>query len=609
MRAIGDLQAVEHHHRQAHVLKPAAHQFPKRSSCPFDEHLRDRALPGRGGRLLDLLADGLPDPRETARGNTGEHPVHHRPCQRIAISEVLIRRDRQLPLVIGRAHPGPTHLHAPAAQRHRPVLVTVPLGSSIRGAYVTAFGSKGSGNGQFDETYGIAADPASGNLYVADADNNRVQEFTAKGTFVTKYGSEGSGNGQFKYPLGVSVNSEGSIYVGDFGNSRIEEFEPVPSTPAYTSTIGSVGSGNGQFKEPKGVDMAKNGNLFVLDSSNSRVQELSPSGTYLNKFGSSGTGSGQMKGPAGMTVDTKGDVWVADTGNDRVDEFNEKREFVQAFGWGVSNGEEKLEVCTSTCEAGLAGAGTGELKEPKGVAVAPNGDVYVSDTGNNRVEEFSEKGEFIAAFGFGVTNEKAEFEICTKECKAGTAGSGNGQFSGPLGIAIAPDGDLWVADKGNNRVEEFNEKDEYVSKFGSKGSEDGQFKEPKGIAIDAAGNVWVADTMNGRVQEFTPSGTFLTVFGDRGTGNAQFEETWGIALVAGGAVYVADVKNNRVQEWARAPRPGNEGAHDVKTIYYTAGTEAEVSSCRNHPGMGGPSLSDRTGRAARDRGIAGTAGR
>ncbi len=451
------------------------------------------------------------------------------------------------------------------------------------GAYIRTFGGKGSGNGQFDATYGVAADPVSGNLYVADAGNNRVQEFTTTGTFVTKFGSEGSGNGQFDGPLGVAVNSEGGIYVGDFGHSRVEEFEPVPSAPAYTAKIGSVGSGNGQFKEPKGVDIAKNGNLFVLDSSNSRVQELSPSGTYLNKFGSSGTGSGQMKGPYGMAVDAKGDVWVADTGNDRVDEFNEKREFVQAFGWGVSNGEEKLEVCTSTCQAGIAGSGTGQFKEMKGIAVAPNGNVYVGDTPNNRVEEFTEKGEFIAAFGFGVTNEKAEFEICTKECKAGTAGSGNGQFNGPIGIVVAPDGDVWVTDRSNNRVEEFNEKDGYVSKFGTVGSGSGQLKEPKGIAIDAAGNLWVADTLNNRVQEFTPSGTFLTMLADKGTGNAQLEEPWGITLAAGGAVYVADLKNNRVQEWARAPRPGNEGAHDTKTAYYSAGTESEVSSCRNRP--------------------------
>jgi tripartite motif-containing protein 71 len=455
------------------------------------------------------------------------------------------------------------------------------------GTYLAEFGTKGSGNGQLDGPYGIASDPVAGDLYVTDSLNNRVQEFTVAGMYVTKFGSEGTGNGQFKDPLGVTINNEGSVYVGDSGNSRVQEWEPVPAAPAYTSKFGSVGSGNGQFKEPKGVDIAKNGNLFVLDSSNSRVQELSPSGTYLTKFGSSGTGSGEMKGPYGMAVDAKGDIWIADTGNDRVDEFNEKREFVQAFGWGVSNGEEKLEVCTSTCEAGLAGAGTGELKEPKGIAVAPDGAVYVSDTLNNRVEEFTEKGEFIAAIGFGVANEKAEFEICTKECKAGTAGSGNGQFNGPIGIAVAPDGNVWVTDRSNNRVEEFDEKDEYVSKFGTVGSGSGQLKEPKGIAIDAAGNLWVADTLNNRVQEFTPSGALLTVLADKGTGNAQLEEPWGVALATGGAVYVADLKNNRVQEWTRAPRPGNEGAHDTRTVYYTAKGEAEVAACQDHPEWSG----------------------
>ncbi len=450
------------------------------------------------------------------------------------------------------------------------------------GAYITVFGSRGSGNGQFNGPQGIATDPVTGDLYVADTENHRVQEFTATGTYITKFGSEGSGNGQFKEAWGVAVNTEGNLYVGDIGNERVQEWQPVPAVPAYTAKFGVKGTENGQLKEPKGIGIAKNGNPIVLDTTNSRLQEFSPTGKYEAKFGSYGPGSGQMKIPYGMTLDGKGNVWVADTGNDRVDEFNEKHEFVQAFGWGVSNGEAKLEVCTSSCQAGIAGAGAGQFDEPKGITVTASGDVYVSDTPNNRVDEFGEKGEFIAVFGFGVSNEKDEFEVCASSCKAGIAGSGNGQFNGPVGIAAAP-GAIWVTDRSNNRVEEFNEKDEYVAKFGSVGSGNGQLKEPRGIAISAAGDLWVADSLNNRIEEFTPSGTFLAVFGDKGIGNAQFEEPWGIAFTASGAAYAADSKNNRIDQWTPPTRPGNEAAHDTKTIYYTAKEEAEIAACRNHP--------------------------
>ena len=456
------------------------------------------------------------------------------------------------------------------------------------GTYLAEFGTKGSGNGQLDGPYGIASDPVAGDLYVTDSLNNRVQEFTITGTFVTKFGTEGTGNGEFKDPLGVTINNEGSVYVGDSGNSRVQEWEQVPiAPPAYTLKFGTKGSENGQLKEPHGVAMAKSGNVYVLDTANSRVEEFSPTGTYLNKFGASGAEKGDMSSPYAIAVDTKGNSWIADTSNNRIDEFNEKREFVEAFGFGVSNGEAKLEVCTSTCKVGLAGAGAGQLKEPKGVAVTASGAVYVSDGANNRLEEFNEKGEFIAAFGFGVSNEKAEYEICTSACKAGIAGSGNGQFSAPRGVTVAANGNVWVADASNNRVEEFNEKDEYVSMFGSKGTGNGQLDEPKAVAVAANGNVLVPDSINNRVQEFTPSGAFLTTFGDKGAGNGQLEEPWGIAVASNGNLYVADMKNNRVLEWTPAPRPGNEGAHDTRTLYYTAKAESEVAACQNHPEWAG----------------------
>ena len=130
--ALGDLDPVEHHHRQADVVQPAAHQLTERGPGPLDEQLRHRALARRARLPLDLLADRLAHAGEPARRDARQHPVHHHDGQRVPVGEVLIGLDRQLALVIRRADPRAADLHPPAAQRHRPALMTVALGRPIR---------------------------------------------------------------------------------------------------------------------------------------------------------------------------------------------------------------------------------------------------------------------------------------------------------------------------------------------------------------------------------------------------------------------------------------------------------------------------------------------
>jgi YD repeat-containing protein len=170
-------------------------------------------------------------------------------------------------------------------------------------------------------------------------------------------------------------------------------------------------------------------------------------------------------------------------------------------------------------------------------------------------------------------------ETCTSTCQAGIAGSGNGQFNAPRGITVAANGDVWVADNSNNRLEEFNEKNEYLSKFGSKGTAAGQFNEPKAIAIDSTGDLWIADSANDRVQKFSPTGSFIYAIGGRGTGDGQFEEPWGIAFATSGATYITDSKNNRINIW----KPQDLGVHESRAIYYTAGPDSVEPTCGEHP--------------------------
>src|SRR4051794_4822666 len=131
----------------------------------------------------------------------------------------------------------------------------------------------------------------------------------------------------------------------------------------------------------------------------------------------------------------------------------------------------------------------------------------------------------------------------------GEEGSGNGQFKQPeLGIATDSEGNIWVSDTGNNRIQKFNSKGEYLTKFGKEGTGNGEFKSPKGLAIDPSGNIWVVDSGNNRVQKFNPKGEYLLKFGEKGSGEGQFNSPAGITF-SGTNAFVVDSGNNRVQKF------------------------------------------------------------
>ncbi len=130
--------------------------------------------------------------------------------------------------------------------------------------------------------------------------------------------------------------------------------------------------------------------------------------------------------------------------------------------------------------------------------------------------------------------------------KFGSAGAGNGQFNAPTGIAIDPEGDIWVSDAENDRVQKFSPEGEYLDAFGSAGPGNGELDRPEGIALDDNGNLWVADTANGRLQAFDPEGEFIRVVGSKGSGEGEFGEPAGIEIGPEGNIWVADPQNQRV---------------------------------------------------------------
>ena len=188
--------------------------------------------------------------------------------------------------------------------------------------------------------------------------------------------------------------------------------------------------------------------------------------TSTCQAGIPGGGAGQLDDPDGVATDSSGDVYVADHSNDRIDEFSAAGAFIKAYGWGVSDGASQFETCTSTCQPGIAGGGAGQLYNPRGVATDSSGDVYVADSSNSRIDEFSAAGAFIKAYGWGVIDGASQFETCTTTCQAGIAGGGAGQLYDPTGVATDSSGDVYVADAGNDRIDEFSAAGAFIKAYG-----------------------------------------------------------------------------------------------------------------------------------------------
>ncbi|NTU70523.1 MAG: leucine-rich repeat protein [Coriobacteriia bacterium] len=435
------------------------------------------------------------------------------------------------------------------------------------GAYQGYWGGYGSQDGEMKNPTGLAIAP-NGDVYVSDAENNRIQYFSATGTYKGQWNSEGTEAGTLSMPYGLAVAPNGDVYVADAGNGRIQYFD---STGTYKGQLGGPGTDDGQFSTPVFVSVAPNSDVYVTDMEGNRVEWFSATGTYLGQWGTGGVNDGQFSQPTGIAIAPNGDAYVADMQNSRIQHFGARGTITPSGATRVAEngdatftvtpdagyhlkdvtvdgepatltdgrysftGVNEPHVISATFEQDFPitaytssnGEYLGTLESTgAGVAVAPNGIVYVADSRANRIRYYSSSGDLLGSWG--------------------GPGFGDGEFDGLADVAVAPNGDVYATDQWNGRVQYFDATGTYKGQWGSRGV-GGQFGSVIGVAIASDGTVYVTDGILHSVQYFTPTGEYKGRWGAEGTDDGQFQTPVGIAVAPSGDVYVGDVRNYRVQ--------------------------------------------------------------
>ncbi|GAB4029185.1 NHL domain-containing protein [Spirosoma gilvum] len=453
---------------------------------------------------------------------------------------------------------------------HRIRKVT-PAGSITTVVGNGAYGFSGDGgqatSASLANAAGVAVD-GSGNLYIADSQNNRVRKVTPAGSITTVAGTGTAGfsgdgdqatSARLANPTGVAVDGAGNLYIADQQNHRIRKVDAlgIITTVAGSATAGYGGDGGlatvASLNSPTGVSVDGSGNLYIADSQNNRIRKVLASGTIATVAGDGTAGFGgdsglaitaSLNNPFGISVDGSGNLFIADASNHRIRMVTAGGIISTVAGDGTAgyNGDS-------------ASATTLSLYSPKGVATDGTGNLYIADSQNNRLRNVSTGGIMTTVAGNGTINYGGDGGPATLA-----------SLSNPFGLAVDASGNLYIADQQNQRIRKISASGIITTVVGNGAygfSGDGglatgaSLANAAGIAIDGSGNLFIADQGNNRIRKITPAGSITTVAGNGtaafgGDGGAAIAAKLnfpaGVAIDSNGNLYIADSQNNRVRK-------------------------------------------------------------
>ncbi len=476
------------------------------------------------------------------------------------------------------------------------------------------YGFRGDGGrataAQLASPWGVAVD-STGAVYITDAGNNRVRKITSDGRIatvadsltglsgiavdtsgniyvaqsyaITKLTSDGTSstvvylNNSQDCPAGLGIDASGNVLVADCSSGRILE---ISSSGEVTTLFGA-----GFLVQPRSIAVDSKANLYIADSGLNCIWEVTPSyeagcvvgGGQTNYnffgFGCSPLPIGQhyypdpaplavLVAPSGVALDSTGNLYIADAGANPV----RKALFPLdsgSFMWCICPGGYICPVSVGIIspvagssitgyqgDGGSAVSATLNLNSTSGLALDAKGNLYIGDTGNNRVRQVSTDGLITTIAGDGTF---------------GLTGGSSPQLGGPSGVAIDAAGNLLIAESGANRIRKFSSGVlSIVAGNGTRGRGiDGvsatvsPLANPTGVIVDSS-NIYIADSSNGRVREVTPNGLITTIAGNGSTvgdgglaSQAALISPSSIATDGAGNIYIADPAVNRVRKIGR----------------------------------------------------------
>ena len=373
-----------------------------------------------------------------------------------------------------------------------------------QGSLLQEFGSAGSAAGSFNYPTGIAV--SGGIIAVADSQNNRVQVFDTSFKYIGAIPKDGApAAAQLKIPTKVAVDSKGRIIVADSGNNRVAIFD---SGLNFVQALQGISKSDYKYYyfSPRFVAVSDDGTIFVGESEKSQVTILGSDGKYLGKIGGElGAGDNAFNDPQNMAMDSDGKLYVADTGNNRVQVFDAQQKYTATIGGQRGTGAGQFD---SPRAVAVDGKGrvfvtdkrnnrvqvfdssfgqTAELKSNESfqfesvdpIATDSAGNIFVADPDSRRIAVFSSSLSFVKYLDAGsemvemeggmVVNAKGGLlvvDLIANKVKVidtltgavvKTIGSfgetGEYVFNLPVGLAIAPNGDVFVVDAVNRRIQ------------------------------------------------------------------------------------------------------------------------------------------------------------
>lgn len=411
---------------------------------------------------------------------------------------------------------------------------------------------------------GVAVD-GDGALYIADRRNDRIRKVATDGIITTVMGTgvhgsncavDSSENALLSFPRGVTVNATGTLLVVDTGNHCVRVPQPDGWIFNFIGTGEHGYSGDGGFamsatlSGPSSIAVDSSNRSYVADTGNHRIRKVDTNSIIttiagIGRFSGDGQAatSATLYQPLGVVKDNNGNIYIADSANQRIRKV-------------ATNGN--ISTYAGNGNQGFAGDGgqaiNAEFRYPSDLAVDSAGNLYISDTFNDRIRKIALDGTIATVAGGSVTGELGDGGSAT-----------NASLDRPIGIALDNNGNLYIADSYHARIRKVSTDGIITSVAGNGDSGysgdggpaiDAALNYPKDVSVDGSGAILIADAANNRVRKVGSDGIIATIVGNGTEGysgdggaatNAEITGPESIAVDTNGALYISDAYNGVVR--------------------------------------------------------------